>query len=99
MRPSPLVCVQYKKLFDILAGRRRRKAIVGSGSYTFFHQKKVRAPVLTIGVNILASAQATRALPMHARCQGEMPRLVITIMIIVVIIMIVVGYYCNYYDS
>lgn len=35
-------CVQYKQLFDILASRRRRKAIVGSGSYTFFHQKKVR---------------------------------------------------------
>eukprot|EP00892_Ulva_mutabilis_P002966 jgi/Ulvmu1/12670/UM094_0026.1 len=35
----------YRQLFDILEGRRRRKAIVGSGSATFFHKKRGHMPV------------------------------------------------------
>lgn len=37
------VAVQYKVLFDIIKSRSARKGLVGSGSYTFFHQSKVRS--------------------------------------------------------
>lgn len=37
------VRVQYRQLFDILENRIARRAVVGSGSYTFFHKKRVRS--------------------------------------------------------
>lgn len=35
----------YRQLFDILENRAKRKAIVGSGSYTYFHKKRGRSAV------------------------------------------------------